>query len=216
MHFIQNELYDYKNEEEIEDFIEHKLCPRMQVVITKEACDTFIQQYGPQVLNLIAQKLFDPSTVCQKELNLCANTTGVAIEPIQPQQDFQMIQQNQKCDLCVSLVQQMDTLLENPAFDKEVSKIVEKACHPLQRARRVECELMVEAFAPYFLQMIGRLNDANQICRSIDMCYSSGGVHMLGGHKCTFGPTYWCHTIAHAESCKATHFCKNKVWKAMP
>ncbi|CAG2180504.1 unnamed protein product [Oppiella nova] len=70
---------------------------------------------------------------------------------------------------------------------------------------------MVEAFAPYFLQMIGSLNDANQICRSIDMCYSSGGVHMLGGHKCTFGPTYWCHTIAHAESCKATHFCKNKA-----
>ncbi|CAG2183575.1 unnamed protein product, partial [Oppiella nova] len=141
----------------------------MQVVITKEACDTFIQQYGPQVLNLIAQKLFDPSTVCQKELNLCANTTSVAVEPIQPQQDFQLIQQNQKCDLCVSLVQQMDTLLENPAFDKEVSKIVEKACHPLARARRVECELMVEAFAPYFLQMIGSLNDANQICRVSDV-----------------------------------------------
>jgi len=29
---------------------------------------------------------------------------------------------------------------------------------------------MIEAFAPYFLQMIGHMNDANQICKvSIDV-----------------------------------------------
>ncbi len=38
--------------------------------------------------------------------------------------------------------------------------------------------------------------------KTIDMCYTAGHVHLLGGHKCTFGPSYWCHTIAHAEACK--------------
>ncbi|CAG2123480.1 unnamed protein product, partial [Medioppia subpectinata] len=138
----------------------------MQIVITKEACDTFVQQYGPQILNLIAQKLFDPTTVCQKEMHMCPNTTtAVPVETIQPQQDFQLTRQTEKCDLCVQLVQQMDNLLENQDVDKEIAKVVEKACHPLSRARRVECELMVESFAPYFLQMIGRMSDANQICK---------------------------------------------------
>ncbi|XP_054162734.1 prosaposin-like [Oppia nitens] len=213
MHFIQREIYDYKNEEQIENFIKNQLCQRLQIVMTKDACDNFVQTYGPMIFQLIAQDVFDPTTVCQKELHLCPNTTISVPTAQSPQQDFQVNNQ-EKCELCRNLVQQMDTLLENNVFDKEVAKYVEKACHPLKnKAKRVECELMIEAFAPYFLQMIGHLSDADKICRSIDMCYSSEGVHLLGGHKCTFGPTYWCHTIAHAEACKATHFCKNKVWK---
>jgi len=212
MHFIQNEIYDYNNEEQIEEFIEHQLCDRMTIVVTKETCDSFVQNYGPQIMQLIAQKVFDPSNVCHKELKLCDNSTNTAT----PTQDFQMSGSNEKCDLCISLVQQIDSLLENEQFDKEVAKMVEKTCNTLPKARRVECELMIEAFAPYFLQAIGHMTDANQVCKSIDMCYSSGSVQLLGGHKCSYGPTYWCHTIAHAEACKATHFCKNKVWKAIP
>jgi saposin len=216
MHFIQNELYDYNTEEQIEEFVENQLCDRLTIVITKEACDSFIRQYGPQVIQLIAQRLFDPSTVCQKELGLCPNTTQIVKTSQTTESDFSIDQTTQKCELCVSLVQQMDSLLENDQFDKEVAKIVEKTCKTLSQDKQTECELMVEAFAPYFLQMIGRLSNANEICKSIDMCYTAGHVHLLGGHKCTFGPSYWCHTIAHAEACKATHFCKNKVWKATP
>jgi len=127
-----------------------------------------------------------------------------------------MTGQTEKCDLCVSLVQQIDTLLENEEFDKEVAKLVEKTCQTLPIEKRVECKLMVEAFGPYFLQMIGHLSDANQVCKAVDMCYTSGHVQLLGGHKCTFGPTYWCHTIAHADACKATNFCKKQYWAPMP
>lgn len=213
MHFIQNEIYDYNNEEQIEELIEHQLCDRMTIVITKDACDQFIRQYGPQIMQLIAQKVFDPNTVCHNEFKICTNSTQSMTTSQTPQQDFQMNGSTEKCELCISLVQQMDSLLENEEFDKEMAKIVEKTCKALPRAKKVECELMIEAFAPYFLQTIGHMADANQVCRSIDMCYSSGKTQLLGGHKCTFGPTYWCHTIAHAEACKATHFCKHKVWK---
>jgi saposin len=217
MHFIQNELYDYNTEEQIEEFIENQLCDRLTIIITKETCDSFIRQYGPQVIQLIAQQLFDPSTVCQKELRLCPNTTQIVkTSQITTESDFLIDRTTEKCEICVSLVQQMDALLENDQFDKEVAQIVEKTCKALSQDKQTECELMVEAFAPYFLQMIGRLSNAQEICKTIDMCYTAGHVHLLGGHKCTFGPSYWCHTIAHAEACKATHFCKNKVWKAMP
>ena len=141
MHFIQNEIYDPNNEQQIEDFVENELCDRMQIVITKDACDNFVKTYGPTVFQLIAQKLFDPSTVCKKELKLCSNTTRLedSIESNRkPEQDFQMPLQNQKCDICLNLVQQIDSLLEKEDFDKEVTTIVEKSCNVLNRAQKTE------------------------------------------------------------------------------
>lgn len=135
MHFIQNEIYDYNNEEQIEEFIEHQLCDRIQVVVTKETCDSFVEQYGPHIMQMIAQKAFDPSNVCHNELKLCGNRT-------QPEataaHDFQMSGPTEKCQLCISLVQQIDSLLENQDFDKQVAKMVEKTCRSMPRAKRVE------------------------------------------------------------------------------
>lgn len=215
-HFIQTELYDYKTEEQIEQFIENELCERLSIIIVKETCDSFVKQYGPQLMQLIAQKLFDPTTVCNQELRLCPNKSKTIMESETINKDVLLTHASAKCDLCVELVQKIDSLLENEQFDKELAQIVERACFSIPKDKQEECEAMVEAFAPYFLQMIGHLSNAQQICKSIDMCYTGGHVQLLGGHKCTFGPSYWCHTIAHADSCKATHYCRTKVWKAMP
>lgn len=62
----------------------------------------------------------------------------------------------------------------------------------------------MQAFGAHLQQLIGRLSNPNEVCRSIDLCYQAGQLHLLGGHKCTFGPTYWCYTAAHAESCKVS------------
>jgi len=142
MHFLQNELYNYNTEEQIEEFVENQLCDRLKVVITKEACDNFVKQYGPQVLQVIAQDLFDPSTVCQKELGLCPNNTLTVTTSQTPEQDFSVDSSTEKCDLCVSLVQKMDTLLENDQFDKEVAQIVEKTCKVLPQSRQAEVSLI--------------------------------------------------------------------------
>ncbi len=138
MHFIQNELFDYNNEEQIEEYVENQLCNRLTIVITKEACDSFIRQYGPQVIQLIAQRLFDPSTVCQKELRICPNTTQIVKTSQTTESDFVIDRTTEKCELCVTLVQQMDTLLENDQFDKEVAKIVEKTCKALSQDKQTE------------------------------------------------------------------------------
>ena len=55
------------------------------------------------------------------------------------------------------------------------------------------------------MQMIGRLSDPRKVCKSVDICQIPGQVHLLGGHKCTFGPTYWCHTTASASACRVSH-----------
>jgi len=210
MHFLQDQLTDFDNEQEVETYVEEILCNKMRPVMIKEACDDFVKQYGEKLMKILAQKVFDPSKVCKDELKLCANkpkTTDTA--------DFVVTDQlkNEKCDLCMSLVTQVDSLLESDVFDKELTTIVEKVCEVAPTTRQEQCKDMVEAYLPYFLQMIGHLSDAQSICKSIDMCYTPGHIQLLGGSKCSFGPTYWCHSIAHAEACKATPFCKTKVWK---
>lgn len=72
----------------------------------------------------------------------------------------------------------------------------------------------MQAFGAHLQQLIGRLSNANEVCRSIDLCFQTGHLHLLGGHKCTFGPTYWCYTAAHAESCKVRF--KIKVLNSLP
>lgn len=62
------------------------------------------------------------------------------------------------------------------------------------------------------MQMIGRLSDPRKVCKSVDICQIAGQVHLLGGHKCTFGPTYWCQTSASAQACRATDYCLKSVW----
>lgn len=83
---------------------------------------------------------------------------------------------------------------------------------------------MMKAFAPYFFDVINHQENAKEICKvtilvkalfkysqcspslfqSIDICFTPGNVHLLGGHKCTFGPSYWCHTAAHADACNVS------------
>lgn len=63
---------------------------------------------------------------------------------------------------------------------------------------------LIEAFGPYFLQMVGRMSNPRQVCKELDICSDPGEVQVLGGHKCTYGPSYWCHTYAHASACKVS------------
>lgn len=44
-----------------------------------------------------------------------------------------------------------------------------------------------------------------------------GGIgdnqHLLGAHKCSWGPTYWCSNITNAKSCNAVRHCIQTVWE---
>ncbi|KAI2809270.1 hypothetical protein BLOT_000417, partial [Blomia tropicalis] len=199
-HFIQNELYNYKNEEQIEEFIMNHFCKKMSLFLNENSCDTFIQEYGPIIMQTIAQEIFDPTTFCYAEIHVCPKKldSNKNTEP--------------KCEICKNIVK---SLGQAESRDHELDKLTEKACDHLSRPSRVECGLMMKAFAPYIFDMMNHNDNAAEICKSIDICMVPGHVHLLGGSKCTYGPTYWCHTEAHADACNASTYCRQKVWKAI-
>ncbi|KAH9398281.1 hypothetical protein TYRP_018928 [Tyrophagus putrescentiae] len=202
-HFLQNELYNYKNEEQIEEFLMNHFCKKVSWYINENSCDNFVQQYGPIIMQTIAQEVFDPTTFCFKEIHVCPRTKFT--------NDFTSNHHNdRRCQMCQDIVNNLNQV---GSQDLELDPLIEKSCDTLPQAHRVECALMMKAFGPYFFDVINHQDNAKEICKSIDICFTPGNVHLLGGHKCTFGPSYWCHTAAHANACNAHDYCSSKVWK---
>lgn len=198
-HFIQNEMYNYKNEEQVETFIKNVMCKQLSYFIKEKDCETFVTSYTPIIMQMIAQEVFDPNTLCFKEIKVCIATT------IMPRQET-------NCQMCKRLVKNMAALPNNEIVS--IENITKSVCKYMPQAAKVECALMLKAFGPYFAESVDRLETAQEICRSIDLCMTPGRVHLLGGHKCTYGPSYWCHSEQHASACGSLDYCREKVWSS--
>ncbi|RWS15134.1 saposin-like protein [Dinothrombium tinctorium] len=212
-HFIQEELYNVKNEEAIRNYIEKHVCGLLPTV-DRNLCDSYINEYGAQIEQLIAQKLFDPTVLCDKMLRICPapnNTQDVNVP-------FELIKPSKEkiCKICMKAVDRLDQVLQSfdhQSVEKNISLIAATACKVFPKEESLECSKIVNTYGSAFLELNKDLTDSRQVCKSVDLCFIPGQPHLLGGHKCTYGPDYWCHTAAHADACKATAYCKHKYWK---
>lgn len=142
MHFIQQEMYDSKSEEQIEEFIQTKVCDKVKVLSLKETCDTFVREYGPMIIQLIAQRVFDPTVVCQKELKICPNhTKSVVSEDISP--TTESVSPSRKCSICISIVEKLDLILEDDIVEKETAQFIEHSCAALPKSHQDEVKLLI-------------------------------------------------------------------------
>jgi saposin len=201
---VQQELFKTQNEEAIDRFVVENICENVGNFLEKETCKTFVGKYGENIIKSIAKKYFEPSVFCQSEVKVCA-----------PEVDFELNPElkQSSCNLCLFAVNQLDSLLTNQRVDAEIARVVARVCGQLlDKSQSQECSEMVTAYAPYFLQLIGRVATPRDVCKSVDLCLAPNEPLLLGGHKCTFGPTYWCQTSAHAQACKATNYCTRKAW----
>lgn len=130
-HFIQNELYNYKNEEQIEQFIMHHLCNKMSLLINESNCNTFVQQYGPIIMQTIAQELFDPKTLCFKEIPLCIKKES--------SEDILKVVTNdlqeKKCQMCQDIIKSMHS---SEKYTLKIEQFTKKACENTSKHLRVE------------------------------------------------------------------------------
>nr|WBW70109.1 venom protein [Lampona murina] len=207
LHFLQEQLSSPETQGEVKNLLK-KFCDVLPQTYAKN-CDAFVDEYGSSLLVLLAQEI-DPSILCY-ELKMCTNQTRMFQKPVV---NILHPFKTDECSVCTTVVDYIDKLLEEDDVDKELTQLVEKVCTILPASYVDKCSTMLETYGPYILQMIGQVADSKEVCQEIDMCSRPPGhVHLLGGNKCTFGPSYWCKSNAHASACKAEMFCKEKVWK---
>lgn len=137
-HFIQTELYDFNKEKQIDDWITHSLCDKMNNVLAKETCQSFIQEYGPSILDLIAQKAFDPKVLCQQTLKLCPTVNNPIIVP-----EFELTNaRGGACDLCIDTVARLDAYLTSEDTDKEIAEVAAQVCDEFEGRKKDQVRLL--------------------------------------------------------------------------
>ncbi|XP_053206950.1 prosaposin-like [Panonychus citri] len=205
---IQTKLYDHKTEEEVTKFITNGLCLHFPNKEIKESCKYFVTEYGESAMQMIALKIFDPHTFCSKELRVCSKVQSSHESEIEsPSSEFDFIDKKieETCSLCVDMIQKMESQKDGDEKAKTICSQYK------QTEKNAKCIDIADAFGKHFEKMIG-FDSAEKICKTVDLCYTSAHSHLLGGQKCSFGPSYWCNTKAHADACKAVDFCRKKVW----
>ncbi|XP_071455628.1 prosaposin [Hetaerina americana] len=125
------------------------------------------------------------------------------------------------CVICEFVMSQIDNALKNNATDEEIKHAVHSVCNYLPKTVAKECNAFVNQYADMVISLLAEFMDPKDVCSALKLCdakyfHKAGNgpaaVHLLGGKKCTWGPSYWCQSEFHANACKAIKHCQDKVW----
>jgi len=193
-----------------------KVCSLLPTSISKE-CGQFVNQYTTVIIQLLSQEL-SPSMVCAA-LGLCKANTDKTLT-------FKKVSSSEVCDTCQIVMQYVDSLLEEKSTEQKIEKLLDKVCNFLPQTYRGQCEDIVKEYGPAIVQLIAQFADPREICTDIGLCSNMslaakpqhktptpGLIHLLGAHKCTFGPSFWCVNMDNARKCNAVSHCQKHVWK---
>lgn len=209
---LDKKILNNKTEEEMKRMIDF-MCAHLPDTVA-DMCIDFIEEHGDQIFDMLVAQM-DPKEICT-QLGLCQTTSAqLAIED----QKNPIFQENVEvdlwgpCDTCKVVVEYLDKLLEDDTIEESIDKILEKACLIVPKKSRDQCKTIVDTYGPYLLSEMGEMMDKTKVCQTVHLCKPPPGhVQLLGGQKCTWGPTYWCASQQHADACNALSHCQTKVW----
>lgn len=117
----------------------------------------------------------------------------------------------EECGICQITVGVARSSKDN----KKVEYHLQKYCSHLPISKQEKCNDMMEMHKEAILDLLTRM-EGSEICEKIGVCprKQQHQVKLVGGERCTWGPSYWCQSKDHASICNATKHCQTKVWMA--
>ncbi|CAH1795464.1 unnamed protein product [Owenia fusiformis] len=184
-----------------------KVCRILPSTISDE-CKDFVDQYGPAVIDLLAQEL-DPSMVCST-IGLCSSSKKLQMPSVKS---------SELCGICETVVQYVDSLLEENATVTEIEAVLEKVCNFLPGSLKSECDDLVKQYGPLIISLLQQEIDPPKICGELGLCNNTVSQKLqkvnqplLGVDECTYGPVFWCKDMNTAKQCNAVAHCSRHVW----
>lgn len=223
MQELDSLLKDNATEQEILDDLD-KVCSIMPKSIKKD-CTDFVNTYGRVVINLLAQEL-KPSVVCAA-MGLCPGKVLLKKQLLMSTPKKVSASDPELCGVCETVIQYVDSLLEEKATIEEIEQVLDKVCNFLPDNIKQQCDDLVKQYGPDIIKMIAEVMDPKEICTTIGLCSNAtaqnkpnGMVklipakqHLLGDQQCTYGPAYWCETLENAKKCGMVDHCNKHGWK---
>ncbi|XP_045625830.2 LOW QUALITY PROTEIN: prosaposin [Procambarus clarkii] len=170
----------------------------------QDDCIGFVEEYGDAIIKLLVNEM-NPKVVCQ-QIKLCKPPSFTGLRAMA---NLQL----DKCQVCKGVVSYVDEKLKDGEATTTIDTILEEVCRLFPQNTKEQCRNIVEVYGPYLVNLLAELGNPEKVCQEIELCPNNSPVRLLGGDKCTWGPSYWCQTQMHAAACKATVHCQTKVWK---
>jgi len=210
---VDKRILTNSTEEEMKRMIDF-LCAHLPDTIG-DMCIDFIEEHGDQIFDMLVAQM-DPKDICT-QLGLCHGKTAKSIsaEMAVPEelQETTQVGLWSTCETCKVVVEYLDKLLEDDTIEESLDNIIDKVCLVVPKNSRKECKTIVDTYGPYLMSEMGELMDKTKVCQTVHLCKPTAGhVHLLGGEKCSWGPSYWCASSQHADACNAVNHCQTKVW----
>ncbi|XP_071537348.1 uncharacterized protein Sap-r isoform X2 [Panulirus ornatus] len=204
MNELDNLLLDNATVSEITEVVDF-LCAHLPGTL-QDDCIGFVEQYGDAIIKLLVHDL-DPQYICQ-QMKLCK-------PPSYTGQRAMLNMKLDNCQVCKGVVSYIDGRLKDGDYTRTIENILEEVCRFFPKPAEIQCRSLIEVYGPYFPNLLSELGNPDKVCQGIHFCTSDSTEQLLGGEKCTWGPSYWCQTKMHAAACKATTHCETKVWKGI-
>lgn len=167
LHFIQEELSDAKNEDEIKEAV-GRTCDKFPNSVRSQ-CHMFVNLYGDAIIALLVQEV-DPRDVCP-QLKMCPQNVADA-EIIVPDSMNVEINEEAKptCPLCVLVVKEAEDYIKNERSKESVKKALEKVCTRLPPKPQLQCNDFVETYYDELLDKLLSDFAPKDICSELKLC----------------------------------------------
>jgi len=202
-----------------------KICKVLPDTIKAE-CKSFVDEYAAAIVDLLIQQL-TPEIACT-ELGFCDGNNSPWTLRITKTSKLRLPEPNvDLCPVCESVISTIDQFLKDNTTKAQIKQFVKMTCDVLPSSLREQCDEMIVANVDKIIDFIADGISPEQICQELGLCKESASlfkpfnvlqpvqvqkVNLLGASKCTWGPSYWCSSIANAEECGTKKHCQDNVW----
>lgn len=126
-------------------------------------CTKFVDNYADLIVTLLATT--PPAKICQ-QMRMCT-PPAIETEKVVAEVSNDVLE----CAVCQGAVTVIDRMLEDPNFDKDLEKVVEKTCAVAPRLYKSKCAEMVRAYGPSMINMLLAKAQPEKVCEEIKLCF---------------------------------------------
>lgn len=151
LHFVQETLASPTNEENIKASVLN-MCHKIRKEFQPE-CQSFVDMYADAIIALLIQEI-DPSQICPK-LSVCVETKATA---------------NEKCPLCLFLVQDIEELLQHNKSKQNIEEKLHVLCNRLRDDLKAECLDFINTYTAELVDKLASDFSPSDICLYLKCC----------------------------------------------
>lgn len=169
MTYLRTVVDGNTTEEEAKSMVE-KLCSSVPGSLSDE-CNQMVDEFFPLIWKLL-QSYVDDDEICQ-EINLCGNTTEVAVVQAQNLRRAQLSKAEVGglfCTVCELIMKEVASLVDANSTKQEIIDALDKACTILPSSLNGDCNQFVKKYGSEIIDLILSGTAAKLVCSALGLC----------------------------------------------